>query len=259
MSRLTAVAGPRRPTLLAVGALVVLVWAALWTWGESPYARYLDHQSLDALGRPEPRLALFVLGWVVMLVAMMLPTSLPLVMLFSTMMSRRPNRGTLVTLLLVGYLGVWTLFGLVVHLGDGLIHTVVAASPWFHDHALLIGVATLLLAGVYQFTPLKYHCLQQCRSPLSFITSRWRGRAERGEALLLGVHHGLFCVGCCWTLMLIMFAVGMGNLGWMLGLGVVMAIEKNATWGRRLAAPLGGALIVLGLGLALVQPTAAAS
>ena len=250
MRALTGASSPRQSTLLAVGALVALAWAALWVWGASPYARFLDHRTLDALGRPEPLLALFVAGWVIMLLAMMLPTSLPLVLLFSTMVGRRADAASLVLLLLVGYLSVWSLFGLVVHLGDGAIHTLVAASSWLREHASLIGVATLLAAGVYQFTPLKYHCLQQCRSPLSFITSHWRGRGDRRQAFLLGVHHGLFCVGCCWTLMLIMFAVGMGNLGWMFGLGAIMAIEKNLAWGHRLAAPLGVALIVAGLALA---------
>ena len=84
-----------------------------------------------------------------------------------------------------------------------------------------------MLAGLYQFTPLKYACLDKCRSPLSFITEHWRGSHERTQAFRLGVHHGLFCIGCCWSLMLLMFAVGVGNLGWMLVLGALMAIEKT--------------------------------
>jgi predicted metal-binding membrane protein len=242
---------PRQSKLLTVGALVALAWAALWVWGESPYARYLDHRSLDALGADEPLLALFVVGWVVMLVAMMLPTSFPLILLFTNMVHLRADRGRLLTLLLLGYLSVWTLFGLLIYVGDGQIHRLVAASAWLQVHVSLIAVATLLVAGVYQFTPLKYHCLDKCRSPLAFITSHWRGRHDQGQAFLLGVHHGIFCVGCCWSLMLIMFAIGMGNLGWMLALGAIMAVEKNLSWGRRVAAPLGAALILAGLGLAL--------
>jgi predicted metal-binding membrane protein len=77
----------------------------------------------------------------------------------------------------------------------------------------------------------------------------WSGRKPKLDALRLGVHHGLFCVGCCWSLMLIMFAVGVGNLGWMLGLGTVMAIEKNLPWGRKLSTPLGVLLLSIGVGL----------
>jgi predicted metal-binding membrane protein len=123
----------------------------------------------------------------------------------------------------------------------------------------MIGGVVLLLAGAYQFTPLKYLCLDKCRSPFSFIAEHWRGRGEQAQAFLLGVHHARFCVGCCWMLMLLSFAVGVGNLGWMLGLGAIMAVEKNLPWGRRLSAPLG--VVLLGWGVALLTgwvPRAAA-
>ena len=108
-----------------------------------------------------------------------------------------------------------------------------------------------MLAGLYQFTPLKYACLDKCRSPLGFITEHWHGSHERIHAFRLGVRHGLFCIGCCWSLMLLMFAVGVGNLGWMLVLGALMAIEKNLPWGRRFSAPLGVVLLCWGLSLGL--------
>jgi predicted metal-binding membrane protein len=160
---------------------------------------------------------------------------------------------------LVGYLTIWTLFGILVYLGDSGLHAAVASNAWLADHAWALGATTLLLAGIYQFTPLKYHCLEKCRSPFSFITQHWRGRDEPGQAFLLGIHHGLFCVGCCWTLMLLMFAVGVGNFGWMLVLGGVMATEKNLPWGRHLSRPLGVLLVAWGLGLLLgVLPAAQA-
>ena len=90
---------------------------------------------------------------------------------------------------------------------------------WLEDNSYLIGAGTLVLAGAYQFTPLKYMCLDKCRSPLSFITQHWSGGNERWQAVKLGVHHGIFCVGCCWSLMLLMFAVGVGNIGVMMLLG----------------------------------------
>jgi predicted metal-binding membrane protein len=189
----------------------------------------------------------FVAGWLVMLLAMMLPTSLPLVFMFHRLVQRRPDRAQLLTLLLVGYLSIWIAFGVLVYLGDAVLHAAVDRSPWLADHAWAFTAAILLLAGLYQFTPLKYHCLDKCRSPFSFITEHWRGRRERAQAFLLGIHHGRFCLGCCWTLMLLMFAVGVGNLGWMLVLGALMAIEKNLPWGRRLSTPLGLTLVAWGL------------
>ena len=179
--------------------------------------------------------------------AMMLPTSLPIITLFYSLTHKRPDRGLLVGLLIIGYLGIWTLVGFFIHLGDLLIHQAVAQIAWLGANTWVIGTATLAVAGIYQFTGLKYRCLEKCRSPLSFITEHWQGRHEKAQALRLGVHHGLFCIGCCWSLMLLMFSVGVGNIAWMLALGIVMAIEKNAPWGRRISAPLGVYLLLSGL------------
>jgi len=235
-----------------LASLIGLAWAGLALWGLSPYARFLDHAQLDA-GRFEgsPVLLLFVLGWLVMIVAMMLPTSVPLVALFRAVVRDRVDGSRLIALVLLGYVAVWTIFGLLVHAGDAVLHVVVASQPWLNAHSLVISAATVLVAGAYQFTPLKYHCLERCRSPLAFVVGHWRGRRPKGEAFHLGVAHGLFCVGCCWSLMLLMFAVGVGSLGWMLVLGAVMAVEKNVAWGKRVSAPLGVLLLTWGGSLAI--------
>lgn len=236
-------------------ALIALAWLVLWSWGQSPYGRFLSHQELGELrlGVGAIPLALaFVAGWTLMTVAMMLPTSLPLVILFRTITSDRRDHLRLVALLIAGYLGVWGIFGVAVHGADWGVHQSVERVAWLDAHAWVIGAGTLALAGAYQFTALKYHCLSQCRSPLSFIMEHWHGENERTEAFRLGVHHGLFCLGCCWSLMLVMFAVGVGNLGWMLVVGSVMAVEKNMPWGRRLSAPLGVGLLAWAGVLAVV-------
>ncbi len=232
-------------------ALIALAWLVLWVWGQSPYGRFLSHHSLEALRGDGTLVLVFVAGWTLMVVAMMLPTSLPLVALFRTLVRGRPDRARLTVLLIAGYLAVWTLFGVLVYCADWILHGAVEQSTWLEANVVpFIGAGTLLMAGLYQFTPLKYHCLEKCRSPLSFVTEHWRGRHERARSFLLGAHHGLFCVGCCWSLMLLMFAVGAGSLGWMLMLGAVMAVEKNMPWGRRISAPLG--VLLLGCGLTLV-------
>ncbi len=245
----------RHFTVLLLG-LVALAWAALLVWGGSPYARFLDHGELAGAGlevsiESAAVSALFVGGWVVMTIAMMLPTSLPLITMFQRVVSRREDRTLLWLLLLAGYVVVWAGFGLAAHSGDRVLHAGVDEWPWLAENSWSIGALTLVVAGVYQFTPLKYMCLDKCRSPLSFITEHWSGRGERAAAFRLGVHHGLFCVGCCWSLMLLMFALGIGSVGWMLGLGAVMAIEKNMPWGRRLSAPLGVLLVTAGIALFL--------
>jgi predicted metal-binding membrane protein len=240
----------RRYVLLLLSGVIALAWTTLWLWGHSPYGRWLRHDGLGGAGLGDGLVLLvMVAGWTLMIVAMMLPTSLPLVAVFHRLTRQRPNHARLLGLLIAGYLGIWTAFGLVVHVADALLHAAVAQSAWLAAHAWALGAGILVLAGVYQFTPLKYACLDQCRSPLSFVTEHWRGRQEGTQAFRLGLRHGLFCVGCCWSLMLLMFAVGAGNLGWMLVLGAVMAVEKNLPWGRRVSAPLG--MVLLGGGLAL--------
>jgi predicted metal-binding membrane protein len=249
----------RAPFLVAMGGLILLAWLSLWIWGQSPYDRYISHDHgvggvgfLDSFGV----MSLFVAGWALMVVAMMLPTTLPLVSLFRGIVRRHEKANLLVALLLTGYAVSWVLFGFLAHLGDTAVHFAVDRSSWFTANAWIIASVTLVGAGIYQFTEMKYRCLDKCRSPYSFIMSHWHGRNRRNESLALGFHHGLYCIGCCWTLMLLMFVVGMGNLAWMLLLGAVMAIEKNVTWGRKLVRPLGTILITWGVALTVIALTA---
>ncbi len=240
----------QKPLLVTLVGLTALAWLALVLWGLSPYARFLSHESLEGLRLQDsaPVLAIMVGGWTLMLVAMMLPTTLPLLTLFYGLAARRPQRTRLLALVVAGYLGVWAAFGLLVHLGDLGVHTLADLVPALGDDGLIMA-GTLIVAGAFQFSTLKYRCLDKCRSPLSFITEHWRGDRQGRQSFLLGVHHGVFCLGCCWALMLLMFAVGMSSLGWMLVLGAVMAIEKNMSWGRRLSAPIG--VLLLGVGVPL--------
>jgi predicted metal-binding membrane protein len=143
-------------------ALIALAWLALWVWGQSPYGRFLSHHSLDALRGNAALMLVFVAGWTLMVVAMMLPTSLPLVALFRTLVRGRPDRTRLTVLLIAGYLAVWTLFGVLVYCGDWILHGAVEQSTWVEAHVVpFIWAGTLLMAGLYQFTLLKYHCLKK--------------------------------------------------------------------------------------------------
>jgi predicted metal-binding membrane protein len=240
------VAVPRRDRAIlaaALAALAVLAAAAVLLWEGSAFGRSRHHEAAGTL----PLLAelgLFAGGWALMIVAMMLPTSIPLITTFGALIRRRPRPARLVALTVAGYLLIWTGFGAVAWLGDRLVHAFVEATPFLVQHPQLIAGATLAVAGVYQFSALKYRCLDECRSPLGFVMNRWRGVRPEREAFGLGLAHGVFCIGCCWSLMLLMFGLGLGSVAWMFALGIVMAIEKNAPWGRRISRPLGVVLVL---------------
>lgn len=140
---------------------------------------------------------------------------------------------------------VWSGFGAVAFLGDVLVHRTVDATPWLAERPWMVAGATLLLAGAFQFSPVKDRCLRECRHPGGFLLRRY-GRGS-GPAFRLGRDHGLFCLGCCWALMLVGFAAGVANLWWMVALTALMVFEKTGRDGERGTAPIGIALIVLGL------------
>ena len=256
----------RRAFLPLLLALSALAWCTLWAWSRSPYGRFLDHGDWTASGPAAflcrlvpagdlvvPAL-LYSLGWILMTAAMMLPTTLPLFSVFERLTRGRADQGRLLALLGLGYMAVWGGFGLLAHGLHALLLGWADRVPTLTWNAWMIGAALVALAGAFQFSRLKHRCLDKCRAPLGFVIEHWRGQAQARQAFALGAHHGLFCVGCCWALMLLMFAVGTGSLGWMLALAAVMAVEKNVVWGRRLSAPLGVAL--LGWAVALVAMNA---
>ena len=239
----------RRLHAVLLGLVVLLVataWLVLWTWHGSPYAGYLHHDVPAGLGAGA-EIALFVVGWTVMIVAMMLPTTAPLLVTFVTLVRRRHRPGVLVGILIGGYILVWSAFGLAAWLADRIVHAAVEAVPVLSANPAILLAATLVVAGAYQFSALKERCLSECQSPLGFVLTRWTGVASRRDALRIGISHGAFCVGCCWSLMLVMFAVGVGSFAWMLVLGAVMAVEKNLPLGRRLVRPTGVLLLLSAL------------
>ena len=234
-----------------MGGIVALAWFSFW-WLDRSGLGWLIHahgaaQSHHSHAAGWIELPAFLSGWLLMTVAMMLPTTYPLVRLFRRMVADRPGRASLVSLLLVGYVAAWLGFGgcvLVLIRGFDLL-----AARWspVAGRTDLWAAGLFLLAGAFQFSSLKYACLDKCRSPFGFLASHWRGRDPLREAFALGWRHGVFCVGCCWALMLLMFAVVSAGLAWMLVLALIMAVEKNVTWGRAVGRPLGGLLLVVGI------------
>ena len=184
-----------------------------------------------------------------MTVAMMLPTSLPVLTTFQAVAGGRSGGSFLVALAVAGYLASWAAFGVVVYIPVLLATDLAATVPWLKQHSSMAAPLLFFVAGAFQFSALKYRCLDKCRSPFSLVMQRWQGKRDRRNAFRLGFESGIFCVGCCWALMLLMFAFSVGSLAWMALLAVVMAVEKNLSWGRRLSAPVGASLLVAGVAL----------
>lgn len=245
-----------------MGLMFALAWFTLWIWSVSPYSRYLDHGQWTQIGTVMSiceavpggevllPIVIYIGGWTLMLIAMMLPTTLPLLEIFRRVTDDRRDQAWLITLLIAGYLVTWALFGVAAHLLDYGLRVLAENNLWFTFNAWVFGAAVLAIAGLFQFSSLKHHCLDRCRTPLSFVMRRWNGPNPGWSSFLLGVDHGIFCVGCCWAIMLLMFVVGTASIGWMLALALVMAVEKNTPWGKKVTAPLG--ILLLAWSVAMV-------
>jgi len=182
----------------------------------------------------------FVASWGVMMVAMMLPSALPMIGLYGAMLrGGAVPRGAPIAVFTLVYLAVWTASGVPVYLAHTALMTL---SP----RTFAYGVAALLLAaGAFQLSPLKQACLRACRSPLGFLLSHWRA-GLRGS-LALGWSHAMYCLGCCWGLMVVLVAAGAMGLTWVLLIAAVVAAEKLLQGGEWMAWATGGAFLLLGL------------
>lgn len=190
----------------------------------------------------------FLSGWTAMMVAMMVPATLPLILLYRSLAHKRlsPNRAQVgMAVMLVGYVAVWATAGLPVYAYSSL-------SSAAGSLAAVLPALLLIVGGVYQFTPLKRICHARCSNPLVFLMQNWRPGAT--GALRLGMIHGVDCLGCCAGLMVGLVALGMMNLAWMLTAAVIIFAEKTIPGSHRVAAPLGvlmvaGGVVLLGASL----------
>lgn len=203
-------------------------------------------------------LPVFLAGWVLMLTAMMLPSELNYIGAFAGMLRSRGStpgeRARIMTYFISGYGLAWVLYGLGAYLLDAVVR---AVSPeiiaWNRQGPLLAG-AVLIIAGLFQLSSLKHVCLKGCRSPLSFFAQYWK--SGNAGAVAMGFRHGLVCVGCCWAMMGVMFAVGVMSLTWMAVLTLMMFAEKVLPKGHKLATPIAIFFAAMGIWIAVSPNTA---
>jgi len=185
--------------------------------------------------------------WTVMMVAMMTPSAAPVILLFAgTQRARRAARSPIVTAVFgAGYLLVWTAFSAAAAAGQWALHQAAMLSPSMSTSSAWLGGGILVAAGIYQLTPTKRACLMHCQSPLGFLMSHWRDGTA--GALRMGISHGLYCVGCCWALMCVLFVVGVMNLAWVAALAIFVLLEKIGPPGPLVARLSGGIMIAAGI------------
>lgn len=253
----TAAAGPdllrsalRRDRVIVAAGLVgvaALAWAYIIHMGRpmSPHAAMAMPMPGDAAA---PELGWLVPMWIVMMVAMMVPSAAPTILLFAGVARRRRANGVSTASAAVfslGYLLVWAVYAMIAAVGQWKLHRLALLSPAMVSASPWLGGGLLIGAGLYQWLPVKDACLSQCRSPLGFLSAEWR-EGTRG-ALVMGIRHGTFCVGCCGLLMALLFVAGVMNLLWVAAIAVFVLAEKLGPNGRGLGRVTG--LLMIGWGI----------
>lgn len=246
-----------RTERLVLYAALMLASAAAWsvTWLQSsnlsPLNPFLARVWCGGAWGMSGIASSFVM-WFAMMTGMMLPAVAPTIDAFATIARRRHARGAPYTptiIFAIGYCLAWSAFSAAAATVQWQFYRTVPLDPTTQNVSPILAGAALLMAGLYQFTPLKIACLRGCRSPLSFIIAEWRD--GHIGALLMGVRHGAICVGCCWATMSLMFCVSMMDLRWAAALAVYAAAEKLLPGGDRIVAPAFGSAAILG-GAALI-------
>ncbi len=223
--------------MLAAAAWAVLVW-------QSSVADTDDMENMLTMDMGVP---LFLAIWVAMMVAMMFPTAAPMILTFATVQHGKQQEGKpyVPTWVFVGaYLAIWTAFGALAYAAALGATELAGNSTWVMDNAARIGGGVLILAGLYQLSPLKNICLSKCRTPMTFILTSWRN--GYGGALRMGFEHGLYCLGCCWLFFVIVFPLGMMNVAVLAAIVLLVFAEKSLPFGQRVRQLAAAALLAYG-------------
>ena len=236
----------RAVILAALAAIAALAWLYLFLAAADMTAAMAGmDRTMVIPPRGSTELLLLFAMWWVMMVGMMLPSVAPVILTFATVNRNRAARGEPYVpsaLFTAGYLLAWVGFSLAAALAQEALERANLISPMdMTTNSRLLGGLLFLAAGLYQFAPVKLACLRFCRSPLDFVVNHWRDGP--GGAVRMGLTHGLYCLGCCWVLMLLLFVGGVMNLLWVAFLGVVVLVEKLSAgpWMGR----IGGALMMI--------------
>ncbi len=258
---------------ISLAAITLLAWLYLLSLGdmtapsEQPMESMegmsgMDMPGMDMQGMTEAMLAPHAWGlreaflvftmWSVMMVGMMLPSAAPMILLYARVGRHAASQGAPFAATGVfgaGYIAAWFLFSLTATFAQWLLERALLLTPMLESANGLFSGVLLLVAGVYQWTPLKHACLSKCRAPLAFIQSEGGFRRDPWGAFRMGLRHGLYCVGCCWPLMALLFVGGIMNILWIAALAIFVLAEKVMPGGRWLSQAAGAVLVAAGVWL----------
>ena len=244
----------RRDRGIVIAGLAVAI-AAAWLYVLAGAGLDMTGGEMSGASAWTPGYFLLMLAmWWAMMVAMMLPSAAPMILLFATINRRNRALGHAVAptaAFAASYVIVWGVFSLAAVLAQRELQALALLSPAMASTSAGLGAGLLIGAGVYQLTPLKQACLRHCRTPIHFMARRWRNGS--GGALRMGLEHGGFCLGCCWVLMVLLFYGGVMDLRWIAGLALYVLVEKLAPAGHWIGRLGGVALIGWGAAVALGQ------
>ncbi len=245
---MAALTGRDRLSVLAgLAGVVVLSWAYLLVAAAEMGGMADATAMIESRPWSGAYFALMFLMWSVMMVAMMLPSAAPMVLLYAAVVRKlAPDQhaGASVGAFVLGYAVAWTAFGLGATGLQWILEKVALVSAAMVTSSAVLGGLLLVAAGIYQWTPAKEACLKHCRAPLGFLSQHWR--AGPGGALRMGVAHGGYCIGCCWLLMGLLFVGGVMNLLWVAAIAIFVLLEKTLPWGSASGRVAGGLLVIAG-------------
>ena len=248
---LSKVRGENQWSLAMVAMMAPLSLLALWLWSSTRGAPPMSHGARPFGMGVLAWLAVFLVAWMLMTAAMMLPSAMPLLVALDRVARDERRRRQIPFVAAVTYLCVWGFVGIIAWIASVGVESFITGQPAADTKAKLAG-AGLVLAGLYGLSPLATACLRACRRPFGFLARYWNGRhSARLQAVLIGAAYGLSCVGCCVPMIAIMFVLGMSHLAITIALGVVMVLMKSGAGGTGLARIL--ALLLIGIGVAVAM------
>ncbi len=243
---LTLLQRDRVAIIISLAGITLLAWAYLVVMASNmPSDDMMSNMQIQEWNTSY--FLMMFLMWAIMMIGMMIPSVTPMVLIYAAVARKSENQGSNVTstsAFVSGYVAIWVVFSLIATIVQWALDRAALLSPMMVTNSVLLGTALLIAAGIYQLLPIKDVCLRQCRSPVDFIATHWQ--AGTVGAFKMGLSHGIFCLGCCWVLMSLLFLGGVMNILWIAIITLFILLEKILPYGDVGGRAVGIIMIITG-------------